>query len=52
MPKYTDDQIKAAVDAVFEKFDTDKNHSLDESETLGLINEVLAQMNAGREVTK
>ena len=48
MPQYTDDQIKAAVDAVFDKFDTDKSHSLDESETLNLINEALTQMNAGR----
>jgi len=48
MPQYTDDQIKAAVDAVFEKFDTDKNFSLDENETLNLINEALTQMNAAR----
>ena len=28
---YTDDQIRAAVDAVFAKFDTDHSNSLDEN---------------------
>lgn len=49
---YTDDQIRAAVDAVFAKFDTDKSNSLDETETLNLINTALSQMNAGKQVSQ
>ena len=49
---YTDDQIRAAVDAVFAKFDTDHSNSLDENETLNLINTALAQMNAGKQISQ
>ena len=49
---YTDDQIRAAVDAVFAKFDTDNSNSLDENETLNLINTALGQMNAGKQVSQ
>ena len=49
---YTDQQIRQAVDAVFDKFDTDKNGSLDKNETMNLINAALGQMNAGRQVSQ
>ena len=49
---YTDDQIRQAVDAVFDKFDTDKNGSLDANETRNLINTALTSMNAGRQVSE
>ena len=49
---YTDDQIRAAVDAVFTKFDTDKSNSLDASETKNLINTALQQMNSSRQVSQ
>lgn len=49
---YTDDQIRAAVDAVFAKFDTDNSNSLDENETLNLINTALGQMGAGKQISQ
>ena len=49
---YTDDQIRAAVDAVFSKFDTDKSGSLDANETRSLINTALQQMNSNRQVSQ
>ena len=41
---YTDDQIRQAVDGVFDKFDTDKNGSLDAKETKTLISNALSSI--------
>ena len=49
---YTDDQIRQAVDAVFAKYDKDNSGSLDKKETFNLINDALAQMNSGRQVSQ
>lgn len=49
---YTDDQIRAAVDAVFAKFDADKSGSLDANETRTLINTALQQMGGNRQVSQ
>ena len=49
---YTDDQIRQAVDAVFQKYDKDNSGALDKNETFNLINDALKQMNSGRQVTQ
>jgi len=48
---YSDQELKAAVDAVFDQFDTDKSFSLDRNEVVNLINAALAQMGATRKAT-
>lgn len=45
---YSEEQLKAAVDAVFTKFDTDKSGTLDRAEITKLINEALKSMGSGR----
>ena len=49
---YSDADLRAAVDAVFDQFDTDKSNSLDRNEVLNLINAALNHMNAGRQATQ
>lgn len=49
---YNDAQLREAVDAVFDQFDTDKSHTLDRKEVLNLINAALNHMNAGRQATQ
>lgn len=49
---YTDQQLREAVDAVFEKFDTDGSHTLDRNEVCNLINAALKQMGAGRQASQ
>jgi hypothetical protein len=49
---YTDQQLRDAVDAVFDAFDTDKSNSLDPNEVSNLINAALKHMNAGRQVSQ
>lgn len=49
---YTDQQIRDAVDAVFNQFDTDKSNSLDNNEVRNLINAALKHMNANRQVSQ
>ena len=45
---YTEQQLKDAVDAVFQNFDKDNSGSLDDKEVANLINAALANMKAGR----
>ena len=45
---YTDQQLKDAVDAVFQQFDNDKSGTLEADEVSKLINAALKQMNANR----
>lgn len=52
MSGYSDAQLKAAVDAVFSKYDTDNSNSLDGTEVHSLINDALGHMNANRQVTQ
>ena len=52
MSGYSDAQLKAAVDAVFSKYDTDGSNSLDGTEVHNLINDALGHMNANRQVTQ
>ena len=41
----SDEQIKSIVDSVFDKFDKDKNGSLDHDETFNLLNAALQSVN-------
>jgi hypothetical protein len=48
---YSDQQLRDAVDAVFNKYDTDKSNSLDANEVCNLINDALAHMKSNKKVT-
>ena len=48
---YNEEQLKKAVDAVFDKYDTDKSNSLDANEVCNLINDALAHMKSNKKVT-
>lgn len=52
MTTYTDDQLRSAVDAVFDRYDSDKSGSLDVKEVAKLINDALAHMKTGRTTTE
>ena len=45
---YNDQQLRQAVDAVFDKYDADKSNSLDQQEVFKLINDAMKHMNANR----
>jgi Ca2+-binding EF-hand superfamily protein len=49
---YNDEQLRAAVDAVFNKYDTDGSQSLDANEVFNLINDALTHMKSNRKVTQ
>jgi Ca2+-binding EF-hand superfamily protein len=49
---YNEEQLRAAVDAVFSKYDTDGSQSLDANEVFNLINDALAHMKANRKVSQ
>jgi Ca2+-binding EF-hand superfamily protein len=49
---YKEEDLRAAVDAVFAKYDTDKSGSLEAKEVQGLINDALNHIKAGRQVSE
>lgn len=49
---YSDQQLRDAVDAVFNQFDTDHSNSLDANEVGNLINAALSHMKAGKKVSQ
>ena len=49
---YSEQQLKDAVNAVFQQFDKDNNGTLDSGEVLNLINAALKHMNANRLATE
>ena len=49
---YTEQQLKDAVDAVFQQFDKDNSGTLDSAEVRSLVNAALKQMNANRSATE
>lgn len=49
---YSDQQLRDAVDAVFDQFDADHSGTLDSNEVGNLINAALKHMNAGRQVSQ
>ena len=48
----TDEQLRQAVDAVFAKYDTDNSQSLESTEVFNLINDALAHMKSGRQISQ
>ena len=48
---YSDEELRAAVDAVFNQFDKDGSNTLDRGETANLVNAALNQMGANRQAT-
>ena len=48
---YSDQELRAAVDAVFDQFDSDHSQSLDRNEVVNLINAALANMGASRKAS-
>jgi Ca2+-binding EF-hand superfamily protein len=49
---YSEEQLRQAVDAVFNQFDADKSGLLDANEVLALINTALQHMKANRQATQ
>lgn len=48
---YSDQELRAAVDAVFDQFDTDKSQSLDRNEVVNLVNAALQSMGVARQAS-
>lgn len=48
---YSDNDLRNAVDAVFDAYDKDKSQTLDPSEVTNLINDALKHMGQNRSVT-
>ena len=49
---YSEQDLKRAVDAVFNSYDTDKSGTLEAQEVANLINDALKQMQQSRKVTQ
>lgn len=49
---YTDQQLRDAVDQVFNQFDKDNNHHLDRNEVVNVINQALAHLKANRQASQ
>jgi Ca2+-binding EF-hand superfamily protein len=49
---YSDDDLRNAVNAVFDNYDADKSGTLEANEITKLINDALKHMGQKREVTK
>lgn len=50
--KPSDDQLRQAIDAIFNKYDTDKSGTLEENEIFNLINDAFKSLGRNREVTQ
>lgn len=48
---YSDDELRNAVNAVFDAYDKDKSGTLEAGEITQLINDALKHMGQGRQVT-
>lgn len=51
MSKPSDEQLRQAIDAVFVKYDADKNNTLDYGELKNVISDAFKQLGATRNVT-
>lgn len=49
--KPTDDQLRQAINSIFQKYDVDRSNSLDYMEIKQVINDAFRNMNSGRSVT-
>lgn len=52
MAEITDEQLKKAVDAIFAKYDKDKNNTLDASEIQGILKNSFEKVAVSREPTQ
>ena len=52
MSKPSDDQIRQAIDAIFNKYDTDKSGTLKGNEIFDLINDAFKSLGRNRKVSK
>lgn len=50
--KPSDDQLRQAIDAIFNKYDTDKSGTLEENEIFNLINDAFKSLGRNREVSQ
>ena len=51
MSKPTDDQLRQAIDAIFNKYDTDRSGTLEQNEIFALINDAFKSLGRNREVS-
>ena len=51
MSKPSDDQLRQAIDAIFNKYDTDKSGTLEQNEIFQLINDAFKSLGRNREVS-
>lgn len=49
---YSDDDLRNAVNAVFDAYDKDRSGTLEANEIMCLINDALKHMGQGRQVTQ
>lgn len=49
--KPTDDQLRQAIDAIFNKYDTDHSGTLEQNEIFQLINDAFKSLGRNREVS-
>lgn len=49
--KPTDDQLRQAIDGIFDKYDTDRSGTLEANEIFCLINDAFKSLGRGKEVT-
>lgn len=52
MSNPSDEQLRQAIDGVFNKYDVDKNNTLDESELKNVLNDAFTQLGATRGVNE
>ena len=50
--KPSDDQLRQAIDAIFNKYDVDRSGTLEENEIFSLINDAFKSLGRNREVTE
>lgn len=50
--KPTDEQLRHAIDAIFEKYDTDRSGTLEKNQIFKLINDAFKGLGRNREVTE
>ena len=52
MSKPTDEQLRQAIDAIFNKYDTDQSGTLEDSEIYNLINDAFKSLGRNKQVTQ
>ena len=52
MSRPTDEQLRQAIDGVFNKYDVDKNNTLDEAELKKVLSDAFSQLGATRGVNE